>query len=311
VDSDEMLTALRTTAYLPTTDPVFTDARLRVEITDAQHSIVERAVVNSGGDFWLKREKITTTAGKQRYRVPHRAVAGVIKAVRLGTGLTTDPPAPRHRFFGDTVEFDVAPSAGQVLTFDYYIRPSRMVAPQTAGAITAIDVATGTVTINVVPNRLLGAGAPDPIGGLDIIAMDIVRPNGWHEVVVASRIGIVVGLDVQLANTSRASEALTAGPADLSDVEVGDFVRAADESEWPCLPDDFHRMLANLSAANVLLAKKNYDGAGAIMQSAQPVMERLQDLLTPRNKTRPPVVKPTYGFLRRGGRRSFNGDMSR
>lgn len=302
MDSGELLTAIRTTGFIPTADPVFTDARLRIELTDALHTLVERAVVNSRDGYWLKRHTETTTA-KTRYRMPHRAVAGVAASVKLGSSATTaTKTTKRYRFFGDYLEFETATDVGQVLVIEYYLRPSRIVATQTAGAITAIDTSTLTVTINAVPDRLLGSGAPNPISGLDIIPLDIVKPNGWHECCVVSVIGLVTGLNVAFASTDANL---------LQDVEVGDYVRAADESEWPCLPDDFHRMLANVTASNVLLAKKNFDGAGAIMQATAPVMERFQDLISPRVKDAPKAVFPKYGVLRRGGRRGFNPDMPR
>src|SRR5688500_2435418 len=116
----------------------------------------------------------------------------------MGTGLTTDAPAPKHRFLGDLVEFETAPDAGRVLTFEYYLRPSRLVEPQTDGRITAIDttLSAPSVTVNVIPDRMLGTGAPLPIASLGRV--DIVRPTGWHEVVVPNVICIIVGSTVTL-----------------------------------------------------------------------------------------------------------------
>lgn len=300
MDSGELLTAIRTTGFLPTADPVFTDARLRIEMTDALHTLVERAVVNARDGYWLKRHTETTTA-KTRYRMPYRAVAGVAASVKIGTtAATATKTTKRYRFFGDYLEFETATQAGQALVIEYYLRPSRLVVPQTTGVISAVSPSSSPpyVTIAGLPVRQLGSGAPATIATGERV--DIVKPNGWHECCL-----------VNVVCTRNVFNYEFPAGTDLSDVEVGDYVRAADESEWPCLPDDFHRMLANVTASNVLLAKKNFDGAGAIMQATAPVMERFQDLISPRVKDAPKAVFPKYGVIRRGGRRGFNPDMSR
>lgn len=299
MDSGELLTALRTTAFLPTADPVFDDARLRVELTDAQHTVVERAVLNSRGGYWLKRDVRTTDGTTTRYRIPYRALGGVLRDVKLGTSVAAaKSTTKRYQMFGDVLEFEQAPDANLTLVFEYYLRPSRFVEPQTDGRVTAIDntSADPNVTLNAIPDRMLGSGAPAVISSLS--RADIVKPNGWHEVCLVNEIIIIIGSTIHF----------TPG-TDLSDVEVGDFVRAADESEWPALPDDFHRMLADIAASNVLLSKKNTEGAGAIMQKVGPVAERFLDIITPRVKAQPPAVIPTVGILRRRSRNY--GDLPR
>jgi hypothetical protein len=276
---------------------VFTAARLNIEATDALHNIVERAVVNARGGYWLKRETVTTDGVRKRYRFPYRAIAGMAEAVRLGTGAQNDSAIPSHRIFGDVVEFETAPSANQVLTWEYYLRPSRLVPIQTNGRITAIDTtaADPNVTVNVIPLRQLGSGAPANLATLG--RADIVKPNGWHEVCLVNSIVIIVGSVIHFAPNT-----------DLTDVEIGDFVRSADETDWPCLPDDFHRTLADVTAVSVLTSKKLSPAAQALATKAGPSLERLQDLLTPRVKDEPPVVMASYSMLRRGrgaGSRSF------
>ncbi len=285
-----MLTALRATAFLPSADPVFTDARLRIELTDAQHALVERAVTNSKGGYWLKRDVRTTDGVTKRFRLPYRAVAGVVQSIKLGSSAeTAERTAARNTIYGDVVEFKTAPPAG-VLVFEYYLRPSRFVAPQTAGRVTSIDVAGRQLTVNSAPDRLLGTSAPTSIVVGD--RLDVVKPNGWHEVCVVNALTVFSIYPVIAFATG----------VDLTDVEVGDYVRAADESEWPALPDDFHRMLVNVAAANVLRAKKADAAANSLLKAEQPTMDRFNDLISPRVKDSPKPVYPSVGILRRRGR---------
>jgi hypothetical protein len=293
LDAAELVTAIRTSAFLPTTDPVFTDARLRLEATEALHTIVERAVVNARSGYWLKKYTVTTVAGKTRYRVPHRSIAGTAEAIRLGDGtFEGDHKPPTYRWLGDHIEFAVAPDAGQTLTIEYYLRPSRLVETQTAGRITAIDAEATEpfVTVDSIPSRRLGA-SPGAITASDL--GDIAKPNGWHEL-------CVVGADIK--DVSGNDITFVAG-TDLSDVEIGDYVRAADETDWPCLPVDFHRTLADITAAQVLTSKGLNEKADSLRKQAGPALERLQDLLTPRVKNDPPAIVPSVGVLRSRGAR--------
>lgn len=289
MDASELVTAIRTSAFLPTTDPVFTDARLRIEATDALHTIVERAVVNARSGYWLKKHTVTTEAGKTRYRVPHRSIAGTAEAIRLGDGtFEGDHKPPTYRWLGDYIEFAVAPDAGQTLTFEYYLRPSRIVATQAAGRIGSVS-ASGVV-VNILPNQQLASGGATPLVVGDRV--DIVKPNGWHEVVVANaEISSVFFTAIGLAGV------------DLSDVEEGDYIRFADETDWPCLPTDFHRTLADITAAQVLTSKGLNEKADSLRKQAGPALERLQDLLTPRVKNDPPAIVPSVGVLRSRGAR--------
>lgn len=293
MDATELVTAIRNSAFLPATDPVFTDAQLRLEATAALHTIVEQAVVNARSGYWLKTYAVTTTAGKTRYRVPHRSVAGTAEAIRLGDGtFAGDSKPPPYRWLGDHIEFATAPDAGQTLTFEYYLRPARIVTAQTAGLITGVNpsATAPTISVPVTPNRMLGTGAPTAIVSGNLL--DIVKPNGWHEACL-----------VNVAGTLSPFTITFPAGTDLSDVEIGDYVRAADETDWPCLPDDFHRTLVDITAAQVLTSKSLHEKADALRKQAGPALKRLQDLLTPRVKNDPPAIVPSVGVLRSRGAR--------
>jgi hypothetical protein len=214
--------------------------------------------------------------------VPYRSVAGVVEAITFGEN---EGRPPRYTWRGDHIEFAEEPSAGETLTFHYYLRPSKLVEAQTAGLITAVDTTTRTVTVASMP-VVRATGATLASGA----RMDVVKPNGWHELPVVNAVGtLTFGFFVSFP----------AG-TDLSDVEVGDYLRTADETDWPCLPDDHHRTLADLAAISVLTSKNLEQKANALMKKCGPALERLQDLLNPRVKNDPPAIVPTVGLRRRG-----------
>lgn len=283
--AEDLVTAVRTTAFLPTTDPLFTSAKILLEATDVLHTVCQRTVVAArsvGAGYWLKRKTFTTDGATKRYRIPYRAVGGTLASVSIGT-TPNEARAPAYTIVGDVVVFDVAPSSGQSLHFDYHLRPSTLYASQTAGRVTAVNTTARTVTVNSVPNDQTGT----PAAVTSSTLIDIVKPNGWHEVVV-------VGATQTLASTTFTFAAGT----DLSDVEVGDYVRAAEQTDWPCLPDDFHRTLADATAQSILISKNATDKALVVEKKAAAAWERFRDIISPRVKNDSPVIKPTVGILR-------------
>lgn len=289
MNAEELIAAVRITAFLPTADPVFTAAQIRREATDVLHTVVQRAVVSArttGAGYWLKRKTVTTASSATRYRIPYRAVGGTLEGVSLGAS-PNEEKAPQYRLFGDVIVFDAAPSNGQSLHFDYHLRPSLICESQTAGRITDIDVDALTVTVNSVPvNRVTAA----TVASGD--TLDIVKPNGWHEVCVVNRTATLAGSVFTFESGT-----------DLTDVEVGDYVRAADQTDWPCLPDDFHRTLADSTADSILISKNATDKAASVQQKADAAWARFRDIILPRVKNDPPAVVPTVGILRGRSRR--------
>jgi hypothetical protein len=86
--------------------------------------------------------------------------------------------------------------------------------------------------------------------------------------------------------------------ADLSDVEVGDYVREADQTDWAALPDEFHSTLCALAASNIWLSKGYRSKAADLRAKAQADLDRFSDLLEPRIKDGRQVFVPTVGVLR-------------
>jgi hypothetical protein len=314
VNSDELVQLVRVTGQIPRSDPTYTSAQLRTEIQNTLTTLFERPIVNTREGYWLKRYEVTTTGGKSAYRLPHRAIVNMAERVEISTdgqrffqinklrprdasaydGSEGTPNAYTLR--GDVIQLLPTPSAGIKLRVHYYLRPSILVAPQPGpsgedpvdiqknrGLVTDIPDAT-TLYVAALPWDMV-AGPPLETGQ----RIDVVRPNGSHEVVVVSALCSVDG-----DNTLTFEDE----PVDLSLVEPGDYVRVEDQSEWPPLPQDFHRTLAEATAAVVLISKGYGEKAQLLAAKVKSDMERFEDLLQPRVKDSPAVAVPRYGMLR-------------
>ena len=286
---DALITATRLSAQLSTSDDDYTDARLRQELTDTMQSVFGHAVIKAKAGAWLKKLSVTTAAGQTRYRIPHRAAVG------LGDSCTLNDsrPLPAYQIIGDEVVFDAAPSTGTTLEWVYYLRPSLLVEEQaSAGRVTAVSTSALTVTVASVPTNRVTASAV--VTGDTV---DIVHANGWHELSV-----------VNVAATLSGSVFTFPAGTDLAAVEVGDFLRAADQTDWPCIPDDYHRALCDLAGARVLRSK-GYEGkASALERQALLDVQRLADALQPRIKKEIEVIRPRFGVFGRSRRRGVATD---
>lgn len=282
--TSELVTGVRLAARLDDSDDDYTDARVRTELTQCLQKVFGTPIVNSRDGsgartgFWLKQYTYTTDADTLRYRFPYRALGGVVETIELA-----DTFVSTYQIIGDQVVFTSAPTDGSELIFTYYLRPSALVAEQsTAGRVTGKDEDARTVSVTSVPTDRVTAAT---VASGD--KLDIVHPNGWHELAL-------VNIAATLVSTTFTFPTGT----DLSDVEVGDFVRAADQTDWPCLPDEFHQALVLMTAAKILSDKGYEPKAKARREEAAADLEKFADLIEPRVKDGRNLIVPTVGVLR-------------
>jgi hypothetical protein len=312
--SDEIQAQIRQSCYIgdATAFPEYTDAKLRAQATDKLQSVFEDIVVKCRAGYWLHQRQQTLTVGTQRYRIPPRAVVGGVESIEIylnnrwqklleessdesldyEDGTTGDPE--RFTIVGDQVWLFPIPATARTIRWKYYLRPSELQQSQCStlggdgverGRVTAVNTSTLTVTVNAVPyDQSLAAPAAIISANQSI---DIVHPDGWHELAL-------VGSTQMLSGTTFTLPAGT----DMSDIAVGDYVRAADQTDWPCLPDDFHRLLCDVTAVKIMMELSLEDKAAAMSQALMADLERFRSILLPRVKSQPARI-PLRPYSRR------------
>jgi hypothetical protein len=328
VNSDEAIAAMRMSGFIADSDVDFTPARLLIELYNAFSMGVDvgsgrtlspsSAVVQARQGYWQKRRITQTVAGRATYRIPDRAVAGGLEKLELritgqswvtldevtpqranyveGIATTTATPPCCFLLNGDQVVLLPAPAGVYDLRWTYYLRPSRVVTQQSVsptqrGIILAVNTTARTITVNVVPfdqELALPAAITSALQRIDV-----VRATGWHELAL-------VGATQTLAATT-----FTVGGADdMSEIEVGDYVRAAEQTDWPCLPDEHHRMLCDLAASVYARSKTFPELQASLLAGAADSMREMRRLLEPRVKSQPrkivrePDMAVPYGMRR-------------
>lgn len=336
--SDEAITKIRRGAFIPDTHPEYTNALTLGEFNDTFANVFGSLIVASLGNFWLKHYDTVTIAARDRYRIPARALMGGVKQVLMadpsGNYYPLDEATPAqipdidgdssrtaqlpgyYTIEGDQVVLLPTPStAGTALRMSYYLRPSRLVTSQSSvlagagdavirGLITAVNAAARTATVNVIPfDQDLAVPAALTSGQQRI---DIVHPDGWRELAL-------VGAPQTFAATT-----FTIGGTDsLADVEVGDFVRVAEQTDWPCLTNEFQQTACDAVSMRIMLQLGWSEKAntlarkiGLLPDGTRPPgtdLARFVKLIAPRIQTQPPKVVRRSGILYSANNRSVRG----
>jgi len=309
MNTTELEEALRRSAYIGTATafPNFTQQVLLSEMTDKLQTVFEDIVVKARAGYWLQNTITTTVAGQSRYRVPPRAVVGGLEKVEIAESATgpwmkiAEVPASIEQDYrqnnagtpwvftmaGDAVDVIPTPPAGMRLRLTYYIRPSQLIPVQpvgvTAGVITAVNTTARTIVVTALPSSY-ASGTFTAFVAPGTYTIDVVSATGWHELQLASETATLAGTTFTCT---------TGG--DMSRIAVGDYVRAADQSEWPCLPDDFHRCLADATAVKILIELNLVEKSAVLAANNGNDLQRFKSLLVPRVKAEPKQI----GLMRR------------
>jgi hypothetical protein len=300
--SDELIATVRMDTTDEDAHPDYTDARIIIELNDSFTTKFQRSIVDSRGQFWQQATLITPLANQTRIRLPARAIK--LAKVEIGTGsgsatqyndlleitedhasyyeapaVTTGKPQ-WYVSRGDQLELVPVPDVGTyTIRLKYYIRPNRLVTSQSStlggaaadrGRITAINTGARTLTVNALPFDY-SLGTPAAIASASQ-TIDVVHPDGWHELALVGASQTIAGLVITVGGTDP-----------LDRVAIGDYVRVAGQTDWPPIPDDFHRCLADITAAKILIQEANPDKAAGIVSDVNADFERFSALLTPRN----------------------------
>lgn len=291
----------------------FTEDRMLRELNNKLHTVFEDLVTKARSGYWIQAKTYTATVGRAKYRIPPRSVVGGLESIEINNGTSNVfyeiPQIPVsdigeyegtpgrtglpvvYAVVGDQIQFIPAPSSAIEFRFYYYIRPSRLMPQQSSstggtvrGRVTAIDTALRTVTVSVLPYDM-SLAVPAAIQSGQ--AVDIVHRNGWHELSLVESTCTIVGAGPYT---------ITLGGSDsMEAIEIGDYVRASDQTDWPCLPDDFHRCLCDATAVKILIELHLGEKAEMLASNNGNDIVRFKSLLYPRVKSAPKQV----GIMRR------------
>lgn len=307
LNNTQLIKRVRRSAFLSNGDVNYTDAVILEDLNDVMTQLYARAVIEADQGVWQMTDYTALVANQRSYRLPARAVMGTTMrqqitavgnvdwwpvndlseadALRYEYGTSSGSPidAPTRKVTRGENWWLLPPvtvSGGYVMRTHYMIRPSRITSVQAspnAGVITAINTTTRVVTMAAGFSSVAEDGTS--VGASGSMQVDIIRPGGWHKVQWTGTATVANPTVTLASDASGLAEA-----NDLSDIAVGDVVRAADQTDWAPLPADYHRSLADATAAKILTARGMADRASELSQSyVVPDLQRFGDLLRPRD----------------------------
>ena len=287
MNTSELIAYARETATIDDGSTEFTDAVIIQLMNSAMRTYFEPIVADARSGYWLHTVTRTLAAGNPLVRLPPRHCALEQIDVRQGTGdwaalteaieselqdwrVTTSPTPQVYTLRGSSIYLSPAASTADIqLRAKVTVRPSQLVLEQTAGRVTAVDTTTRTITVNELPvDRTTG----EVVAGSLVI--DVIEPRGWFELSLFDALAGVSG-----PTTFQVSS----GPS-LGRIEVGDYVRVAQQTDWPQLPESYHTVLGAAAAIPICVRRDMYDRSNELQGAVSAAAQRMAASLTPRTK---------------------------
>lgn len=311
--SDELIARARRVAFIGDQYAYteYDDQVLLDEMNDRLRSVFSDAIISARSGYWLTTIVYAGNVTYGSFRIPSRAAVGGLESVEyllngeyyhlrelsprevapweVTSNSTADGLPIGYWLDGEKVNLVRAPQSGVTIRLRYYLRPSLLVTSQSStsggsfanrGLITAVNNTAQTVTVNSLPyDESLSVPAVITTGA----TIDIVRPTGWFTPTVVSQVCGITGTTVSLPY-------MTADDFNQS-IRVGDYVRLAEQTDWPALPADFHRMLADATAANILREMDLASKAETVSTAASADFARFAKVIQPRVKSEPHNIR--------------------
>jgi hypothetical protein len=312
--SDELVDRVRKAADIGSVAawPDFPDSRILQELTERHCQLMGDEEVRARAGYGVQTLDLVCNAGQDMYPVPARAIGGAFEKLEVQPagqlrfrqldreevsgsehydyGLTAATGTPtRYSVRDGWVQLYPPPTPGLILRFTFYIRPSQLVTSQCStlggdgvdrGRVIAFNTTLRTVTINAAPlDQLLDP--PVPISPTYLPLVDIIRPSGTYALTIFDG-----GPYNFFANTFS-----LLGGRSMSRLAIGDYVRVADQTDWPMgLPVEAHRMVANRAAAEVARDIGVEEKVQMLTAVAEADLQRFRRMRSPQVKSQPVVI---------------------
>jgi hypothetical protein len=295
MDTNECIAFAREEASVSSTSTEWDAAKFLQLLNQVRVDVFEPVITACKCGYWTHVLTRTLGANNTVVRLPPRAAAFLHVDIRHGTGrwvpLQEATEAEQQDWERISGNFPVAyiirgstmhlmPAAvdnSYSIRIKIVVRPSKLYLPQSAGLVTAVDLTTNIITVSSLPvNNLTSA----PITGtLDI---DIIEPSDNYE----------LSLFNAQATVTDSTHVTVASGYSLNRIQPGDYMRAANQSDWPQLPEPFHHVLASAAAITPCTQRDLYDRAQDLRQSVSSAVIRLATHLAPRSKTQTQERRP-------------------
>ena len=242
-DTTHLVTQITQVGCLPT-GRFNTQAILDIAY-DCMLSQIIPEVIKIREEYYVKHADSSITIAKVAYPIVSRAMAGILREVKVISGSTikdlirvdlqdidevrTGTPDSFYVEGNDLMLYPTPSATAGTLRQYYFIRPSKFVPVTETAMITAINTATKTVTVTI------------PTGWTTASIFDLVKGTAHYDII-----------DFDLTASSVGAGVIIFSATLPTSLVVGDYVCLAGESSFPFLPQEGHAALVQMSAASAL-----------------------------------------------------------
>lgn len=302
MNTDELVSNIRRIGQISLNDPVYTDAEILAEATQAMRERFASPIMLTRQGYWLKEAVVTTNGANDVYKIPAYTIVQGLEKVEIAEAgsdnyhellILTQPQAsaftglakgkPTHfTLESDQVRLWPAPNTGFNLRMVFYLQPPELIPFSQAGKILATSFTAVAVD----------AAWPEPPEGYQFY---VQNHDGTHEIpcfdatvdTVTPSFGPSWVLDV-------------GGPIQGgSRIQVGDYVTPRGTSVFPMLPLELHRPLCDYVSGMIWISKGDKERAQILTTKGETGISRFIEMGVSRVKTKPFTWKRTNSFLRR------------
>lgn len=312
--SQTLIDSVKRRAAIPTAQAMFEDEDFLAFANEEMSMGILPALMQYHEEYLVYSEEVAFVAGRKNYTIPERAIGNKLRSVFLKdtngnlremARVSPDDLAyfqnggannMTHYYLKSDQLVLVQPptSTTDVLQFNYFIRPNKLVLDSAVATISAINRTTGEIALNSFPSEfessLLNAITPK---------FDMLQTAGSHKLYAkdVSPSGSDAGTHVLIFDTTLIPDEL----------DIGDTIAFAGECNIPQIPDDMHVVLAQRVAARCMEALGDAQGLQSANVKLAELESKMQVLVDNRvdsdpQKTtnfRSPLRTATRNFRRR------------
>lgn len=276
LSNTELVNSIKINGAVPENEADFSDEVILSLADEVMQQTLLPVIMAVKEEYFVFEQAFPVIGGKKSYRLPSRSIGGVLRDVMLERGscvsslgqinpedITTSQQGIPSAFYMQSSSLVLYPTPsntdGSILNLKYFIRPAMLTPVSNASRVATIDTLTNTITIQAMPTVFQVASV-----------LDFTKGTAHYETLsIGHSVSSLVGTTLQLSSL----------PADL---EVGDWVSLSGYSPVPSIPEDYHGVLALLTASKILQSLGQSDQEATLIAKAEASLVRLGAILSPR-----------------------------
>jgi hypothetical protein len=301
--TEDLLTSIKLRAMVPTSQSTFQDADLiQIANEELQLKLVSDIMVTRE-DFFLTHESKPVLSGVSTYTMPSRAIGNSLKLVwyvdtrgnfrklikkdvyEIADYNTSSSGPDGYYIMGDRIVVLPMPlTSGGSIRFEFYARPNQMIPTASCAKIISSSVLAGVITY--------------------IVDTDITASQGVGSLVdVVSIVSPFVSWGYQAAVQTISSNSISLLVLAVQDEvgnplpNIGDYISPTGRANIAQVPQEFHPVLAQMTANRLLLAIGDLNKYNSGMTTLKEDRENALKLIRNRVEESTQVIKNPNGMV--------------